>query len=162
MVVDFAIRKAPEYRLATSTLEGKWPGDRKLRSEFERVQAWASQKGLRTGKWFFMESGDEETPEAEWKWEVGIEIRGGTPRSGEGIELKTLPSSAVASVTFDPDQVSPRVIYHGMVDWLRSREKAGEYKEAGEYREVYEGNPWKSKQAWARTQVQVPVRRTKG
>jgi effector-binding domain-containing protein len=75
--------------------------------------------------------------------------------------MKTLPSSTVATVTFDPDKVSPRVIYHGLVDWLRQREKAGEYKEAGPYREVYLGDPWSSKRAWAHTQVQVPVKRLK-
>ena len=162
MTVDFEIRKAPEYRVATRTLTGAWPGDKALRSEFEKVHAWAKEKGLRTGKWFFREFGDDETPDAKWRWEVGVEIHGtGAVRGGKGIVMKTLPSSSVATVTFDPDKVSPRVIYHGLADWLRHREKEGEYKEAGPYREVYLGNPWSSKQAWVHTQVQVPVKRLK-
>jgi effector-binding domain-containing protein len=162
MAVDFVMRKAPEYRVATRTLTGAWPGDKALRAEFEKVQAWAKEKGLRTGKWFFREFGDEK-PNTKWRWEVGVEIRGARPtRGGKGIVLKTLPSSTVAAVTFDPDKVSPRVIYHGLADWLRVREKAGEYKEAGPYREVYLRNPWTNKKAWTGTQVQVPVRQLKG
>jgi len=162
MTVDFVMRKAPEYRVATRTLTGAWPGDKSLRAEFEKAQAWAREKGLRTGKWFFREFGDDETPEAKWRWEMGVEIRGTKPvRAGKGIVMKTLPSSTVATVTFDPDKISPRVIYHALADWLRQREKDGEYKEAGPYREVYTGNPWSSKQAWAHTQVQVPVKRLK-
>jgi DNA gyrase inhibitor GyrI len=160
MTVDFEMRKAPEYRVATRTLTGAWPGDKALRAEFEKVQAWAKEKGLRTGKWFFREFGDDETPNAKWRWELGVEIRGTRSiRGGKGVVMKTLPSSSVATVTFDPDKVSPRVIYHGLADWLRHREKAGEYKEAGPYREVYLANPWTSKQAWAHAQVQVPVKR---
>jgi len=162
MTVDFEIRKAPEYKVATRTLTGAWPGDKALRSEFEKVQAWAKEKGLRTGKWFFREFGDDETPDAKWRWEVGVELRDTGPvRGGKGFVMKTLPSSSVATVTFDPDKVSPRVIYHGLADWLRHREKAGEYKVAGPYREVYLANPWTSKQAWAHTGVQVPVKRLK-
>jgi DNA gyrase inhibitor GyrI len=162
MTVDFQIRKAPEYKVATHTLTGAWPGDRALRAEFEKVAAWAKEKGFRTGKWFFREFGDDETPDAKWRWEMGVEIRGSRPaRGGKGIVIRTLPSSPVAAVTFDPDEVSPRVIYHGLADWLRSRQKAGEYKEAGPYREVYPANPWSSKRAWAHTQIQVPVKRLK-
>jgi len=162
MTVDFVMRKAPEYRVATRTLTGAWPGDKGLRTEYEKVQAWAKEKGLRTGKWFFREFGDDETPDDKWRWEMGVEIRGTGPiRGGKGIVIKTLPSSTVASVTFDPDKIAPRVIYHGMVDWLRAREKAGEYKESGDYREVYLGDPWSNKKAWTNTQVQVPVKRLK-
>lgn len=162
MTVDFGMRKAPEYRIATRTLTGAWPGDKALRAEFERVQAWARARGLLTGKWFFREFGDDKTPDSKWRWEMGMEIRGTKPvRGGKGVVMKTLPSSTVAMVTFDPDKVSPRVIYHGITDWLREREKAGEYKESGPYREVYLGDPWRSKRAWANTQVQVPVRRLK-
>ena len=162
MTVDFGIRKAPEYRVATRTLTGAWPGDKALHAEFEKVQGWAKEKGLRTGKWFFREFGDDETPDEKWRWEMGVEVRGTRPvRGGKGIVIRTLPSSSVASVTFDPDKVSPRVIYHGLADWLRHREKAGEYKEAGPYREVYQGDPWSSKLAWANTQIQVPVKRLK-
>lgn len=162
MTVDFKMLKAPEYRVATRTLVGPWPGDKALRSEFEKVEAWAKGKGLQTGRWFFREFGDDDTPDAKWRWEVGIEIRGkGVVRGGSGIAMKILPASTVATVKFDPDKISPRVIYHGLTDWLRAREKAGEYKEAGQYREVYQGNPWASKKAWTNTQVQVPVKRLK-
>ncbi|MGD1054512.1 MAG: GyrI-like domain-containing protein [Nitrososphaerales archaeon] len=157
MVVDFEIRKVPEYRLATRTLKGSWPGDKVLRSEFESVSNWAREKGTRTGKWFFREFDDDDT---KGRWEVGVEVRSKRHmRGGKGISMITLSSCTVAAVTFNPDQVSPRVIYHGLVDWLRQREKAGEYKVAGPYREVYLGNPWSNRRAWAHTQVQVPVKK---
>jgi effector-binding domain-containing protein len=162
MTVDFSMRKVPEYRLATRTVTGAWPGDKALRAEFGKVQAWAKENGLRTGKWFFREFGDDGTPDEKWRWEMGVEIRGkGTVRAGKGIVMKTLPSSMVAAVTFDPEKISPRVIYHALTDYLRERAKEGEYKEAGPYREVYLGDPWSSKKAWANTQVQVPVKRLK-
>ena len=161
MAVDFAIRKSPAYRIAERTLSGKWPGDKAILAEFVKAQAWAKDKGLRTGKWFFLESGGEdESPKAKLHMEMGIEIRNNAPEhGGNGITLKTLPASLVATVTFDPDQVSPRVIYHGLNDWLRQLEKAGEYKEFGPYREVYPGNPWANKKAWAHTRIEVPVKR---
>ncbi len=162
MTVDFSMRKTPEYRIATRTLAGRWPGDKALGAEFQAIVAWAKKHGVKTGKWFFREFGEDETPEAEWKWEMGIEVKGPGVKGGDGVTLKTLPATTVAAVTFDPDAVSPRVIYHGMADWLRAREKAGEYKEAGPYREVYLGDPWGSKRAWSSTQIQVPVRRLKG
>lgn len=160
MVVDFEMRKAPEYRLATRTLRGPWPGDRVLRSEFEKVSDWAKEKGIKTGKWFFREFDADDKQPSKRRWEVGVEVRSRGPvRGGKGISMTTLPSVTVAAVTFNPDQISPRVVYHGLTDWLRWREKAGEYKVAGPYREVYLGNPWSSKRAWAHTQVQVPVKR---
>jgi DNA gyrase inhibitor GyrI len=160
MVVDFVVLKAPGYRLATKTLRGRWPGDKRLRGEFESVSEWAKTKGLRTGKWVFRELEGSDTPETEMRWEVGVEIRSREPvRGGKGISMKTLLPCVVASATFDPDQVSSRLVYHGLSDWLRWREKSGEYKEAGPYREVYVGNPWAKKSAWAHTQVQVPLKK---
>jgi len=161
MVVDFAIRKSPEYRIAERTLVGKWPGDKAILAEFVKVQAWAKEKKLRTGKWFFLESGDEDmSPNSKLRIEMGIEIRGKAKvRGGKGVKLKALPASSIATVTFDPDAVSPRVIYHGINDWLRHLEKTRKYKELGPYREVYPGNPWSSKRAWAHTQIQVPVKK---
>jgi len=162
MTVDFVIRKAPEYKVATRTLTGAWPGDKAVRAEFDKVHAWAKEKGVRTGKWFFREFGDDETPGAEMRFEIGVEVRGTGPvRGGKGTVMRTLPSSTAATVTFDPDKISPRVIYHALADYVRHLEKAGEYKEAGPYREVYLGNPWASKQVWAQTQIQVPLKRLK-
>jgi effector-binding domain-containing protein len=160
MVVDFAVRKAPEYRLATRTMKGSWPGDRAIRSEFEKLFEWTKLKGIRTGKWVFTELDDSETPNEKRRWEVGIEVKGRGPfRGGGGVSFRTLPACTIASVTFNPDQVAARVIYHGMSDWLKFREKSKEYKTTGLFREVYQGNPWSSKRAWESTQVQVPIKK---
>lgn len=159
MAIDFKIRKAPGCRLATRSMKGSWPGDKALRAEFEKIHAWAKMKGLRTGKWVFREFGEMDEPE-KMRFEAGIEIRGkGAVRGGKGVSMKTLQASSVVAVTFDPDVVSPRVIYHGLSDYLRWRKKEGEYKEAGPYREVYIGNPWSSKRAWSQTQIQAPVKK---
>jgi hypothetical protein len=160
MVVDFELRKVPEYKLATRTLKGPWPGDRALHSEYEKVLEWTKEKGMNTGKWFFREFADDDIPPAKRRWEVGIQVLGKGPiRGGKGVSVVKLPPCTAATVTFNPDQISTRVIYHGMADWLRLREKAGEYKESGKYREVYVGNPWNNRRAWAQTQVQVPVKK---
>ncbi|MCI4317286.1 MAG: GyrI-like domain-containing protein [Thermoplasmata archaeon] len=149
MVVDFKFKRTPKYRVATFAWKGPWKESR-IRSEFEKVAKWASQKGVRTGKWVFMEPGDKH-------FQVGVELK--SKLRGEGdIHVTTLPAVRVASVVYDPDKVSPRVVYHGITDWLRWRKKDGEIKGVGAYREVYEGNPWTNAKAWANTDVQVVVR----
>jgi len=115
------------------------------------VAAWAKQNRLRTGKWIFREP-------AERAWEVAIEVRGSAKSRGN-VRLKSYPASTVASVTFDPDLVSPRVVYHGVTDWLRWRKREKEIRSVGPYREVYDDDPWRNPKAWARTTVQVVVRR---
>ncbi len=60
---------------------------------------------------------------------------------------------------FNPDEVSPRLVYHGLSDWVDRRLKSGRFKEAGPIREVYGGNPWTNGRAWARTEVQVLVKK---
>ena len=57
MTTDFAVGRAPKYRIATRTLTGGWPGDRKLQAEYLKVAKWARRMGLKTGSWFFRESG---------------------------------------------------------------------------------------------------------
>jgi effector-binding domain-containing protein len=162
MAVDFEIRKAPKLVLATRTIRGPWPGDKGLRDEYGKVMNWAKEKGIKTGKWFFREFDADNAQPSKRRWEVGVEVRSlKSLRGSKGVSMKTLPPCAVAAVTFNPDEVSPRLVYHGINDWLRSRRKAGEYKVAGPYREVYIGNPWSNSQAWAHTQVQVPVKKLK-
>lgn len=160
MTVDFVIGNAPGCRIATMTMTGAWPGDRKLRSEFEKLASWTKRRGLRTGRWMFRELNGPEVPNRKRKWEVGIEIRSTKPIRGEGgVTIKQLPRTRVVSVTFDPSEVSPELVYHGLESWLSWRKRAKEFGQSGLYREVYRGNPWKSKSVWARTQVQVPIRR---
>ena len=43
-------------------MRGSWPGDKALRTEFEKASAWAKTKGLRTGKWSFREFGEMGAP----------------------------------------------------------------------------------------------------
>ncbi len=78
-----------------------------------------------------------------------------------GFESKELPPQLVASVVFDPEQIALRLVYHGLEGWLQWRTKFGEYEEAGPTREVYQGDPWKSKKAWANVDVQVPIKKFK-
>ncbi|MFZ0698615.1 MAG: hypothetical protein WAN74_00220 [Thermoplasmata archaeon] len=59
---------------------------------------------------------------------------------------------------FDPEEIAPRVVYHGLVDWLRSRRKEGKVGPVLATREVYTGDPWTDEKAWARTEVQFVVR----
>jgi effector-binding domain-containing protein len=87
---------------------------------------------------------------------VALEVKGpvrGTPR----IRRKTYPATRVARVVFDPEQVSPRVIYHGLSDWLKWRRREGKIHAVVSSREVYSGNPWRDARAWSRTEVQFVV-----
>ncbi|MGC2033945.1 MAG: GyrI-like domain-containing protein [Thermoplasmata archaeon] len=149
MVVDFAFKRSPAFRVVSVRWNGPWK-ESKIRSELEQLARWAAQKHYRTGRWFFFEPGSK-------RFEVCIEVKG--KARGEGrIHTRTLPASRIASVTFDPDVVSPRVVYHGVTDWLRWRRKEKEIKGVGAYREVYQGNPWTDRKAWSHTEIQVVVR----
>lgn len=150
MTVDFSFRRAPAMHVAAIAWKGPW-SEAKVRANFGRVAAWAKANGLGTGKWVFREPSERE-------FEVAIEVRG-RALSGGGVRLKTYPAATVASVTFDPDLVSPRVVYHGVTDWLRWRKREKEVRSVGQYREVYAADPWRNPKAWAQTNVQVVVRR---
>ncbi len=150
MVVDFAWGKSPAYRVAYVAWRGPW-NEKRIRSEFERVGRWARAHGYRTGRWIFLEPGER-------RWETAIELRS-RARGSEGVRTKLLPGGPIARVVFDPDQVSPRVIYHGLSDWLRGRRREKEIRSVLSSREVYTGNPWTDRRAWARTEVQFRVRR---
>lgn len=149
MTVDFRFRKAPKYQVATYRWKGPW-SEAKIRSNFRMLAAWAKRQRVPTGVWIFREPGERE-------WEVSIELRAPASSSGD-VRVRTLPASRVASVQFDPNVVSPRVVYHGVSDWLRWRRKEGEIKRVGSYREVYRGDPWADARAWADTEIQVEVR----
>ena len=150
MFVDFEFKRVPSVRVACLLRVGRWKEDN-LRTEFNQLVKWAKKNKTRTGNWFFAERGEN-------RWEACLEIHGRA--KGEGrIRIATLPAATVARVVFDPEQVSPRVIYHGLTDWLRWRRKEGEIKSVSSSREVYAGNPWTDRKAWAHAEVQFLVRR---
>ncbi len=151
LVVDFVLKKTPKYRVASVRFVAPY-NEKRIRSELEGLARWAKAKGLRTGKWFFSEDGSG----PRYRFEVAIEVRGAAKSEGK-VHLRTFPASPAASVTFDPDVVSARVVYHGLNDWLRWRKKEKEIKRVRTYREVYDGNPWTDAKAWAHTEIQVLV-----
>jgi len=148
--VDFAYARSPAIRVASIAWSGPW-NEKKIRAQFEKIDAWARRVRVRTGRWIFREPGDR-------RWEAAIELRGAARPSG-AIRRKTLAAATVARVRFDPDAVSPRVVYHGLNDWLRWQKKEKKVRSVGASREVYEGNPWKDPKVWARTEVQYVVRK---
>lgn len=155
MTVDFKVKKAPAYRVACITESGTY-SDRAIRASFAKVAKWAAERKLKTGKWMFIETygkGDS------IKWNACIEVSGrAAPENG--IAVKTMKSHDVVSVSFNPDEVSARVVYHAISDWVRWRRKDGTIKRTGNFREIYPGDPWKSAQAWQSMEVQLLV--TKG
>jgi DNA gyrase inhibitor GyrI len=95
-------------------------------------------------------------PARKIRSEACLEIRGKAKSEGKVI-VKTFPSHLVASVTFDPEKVSPRLVYCGLYGWLRY---AGKFEATDSpAREVYLGNPWTNARAWANADIQVPVRK---
>ncbi len=151
MTVDFAIKRAPKYRVASIRWVGPYQ-EKRLRSEWDALAKWAKANSLRTGKWFFSEDGMG----PRYKFEVAIEVSGKAKSEGK-IHLRTLAASPIATVTFNPEEVSARVIYHGLNDWLRWRKKDKTIKRVRTYREVYSGNPWKDAKAWSKAEIQVLV-----
>jgi len=124
VTVDFVLKRAPAYRVASVRFTGPYKETR-IRSEWEGVARWAKAHGLRTGKWFFSEDGAG----PRYRFEVAIEVRGKAKSDGK-VHLRTFAASPIASVRFDPDVVSARVVYHGLSDWLRWRKKDKTIKRA--------------------------------
>ena len=151
MTVDFGFKKAKAFTAATVSWRGAW-SDRRTRSEFEGLAGWLAKRKVPMGRWIFLESNDAKT------FVVGIEVRGRVRGEG-GVRLRKFPASTVASITFDPDEISPRVVYHGITDWLRWRKKQHEINSVGTYREMYAGNPWTNAKAWSAAEVQVVVKK---
>ena len=160
MLVDFKIKKFSGCRVASITYVGPYrEGGDMMREEFNQTVKWAKKKGVRTGRWFFAMLDESEVPDKKRRWEAAIEVKGAKAEAQGGIRFREFPDQLVASVTFDPEKVSPRVIYYGLEGWLEQRRKDREYKSAGPPREVYTGDPWRSARAWANVEVQVPVKK---
>ncbi|HTP54084.1 MAG TPA: GyrI-like domain-containing protein [Thermoplasmata archaeon] len=149
-LVDFEYARFPAVRIASISWSGPW-NEKKIRSQFEKVAAWAKRTGTKTGRWIFREPGER-------RWEAGLELKGKARASG-GIRLKTLRAAPIARVTFDPEAVSPRVVYHGLNDWLKWQKKEKKIRGVVSSREVYSGNPWRDPKVWARIEVQFVVRK---
>jgi len=148
--VDFAFKKAPSYRVASIRWTGPW-SDESVHRHFLKVKKWAGTRHLRTGKWIFREPDDR-------KFEVAIEIKGKARSEGD-VHLRTFRGGTVASVVYDPRVIEPRVVYHGLSDFLRWRKKDHTIRGIGGYREVYSGDPWADPKAYARTEVQILVKK---
>ncbi len=158
--VDIVVKREKSYKVISKMHVGPYSGDNMLRKEFNDLEGWAKKNQVRTGKWFFVELDGPETPSSKRRWEASIEVKGKLKAKPEsGIIFKKIPSELVAGVQFDPDEVSSRLVYHGLECWLDWRRKFHEFEEAGPTREVYPGNPWTDQKAWANLDVQVPVRR---
>jgi DNA gyrase inhibitor GyrI len=155
MAVDLKVKRAPRYNVASMLRVGPY-STTMLRAEFTQLVRWAEKKGLRTGKWFlyFIDEPGGRRPANRLRSEACLQIKGRAASEGK-IKVKKLPAQNVVSVTFNPDKVSPRLVYSGIYGWI----KYGGYKDAGLSREVYEGNPWTNPRAWANAEVQVPVKR---
>ncbi|MCI4366555.1 MAG: GyrI-like domain-containing protein [Thermoplasmata archaeon] len=149
MIVDFVVKKAPRFRVASIVRVGPWKEDN-LRTEFGELLRWATARGLTTGRWIFLTRDHH-------RWEACLEYRGTAEPIGR-IRLKILPARSVASVVFDPERISSRVIYHALSDWTRKRRLDGDLGSVASVREVYRGDPWKEPQAWARCEVQFVLR----
>ena len=155
MVVDIKVKNVQSYNVASIMRVGPYGRDM-LRAEFGQLVNWAKKKKLRTGKCllYFLDEPGGRRAANKLRSEACLEIKGKAGTEGK-IRVKKLPAQRVACVTFDPDKVSPRLVYSGIYGWLRY----GGFREAGPSREVYNANPWTNARAWANAEVQVPVKR---
>ncbi len=156
MVVDIAVKRTPGYTVASITRTGPWR-DNMWQREFEQLLAWTKENGLRTGKWLLYSHDPPEGSRGESKrrWEACLEIKG-KARSEGAITVKKIPPETVARVAFNPEEVSPELVYSGLLGWA---DLNGTYRGKGPIREVYDGSPWTDARAWAHAEVQLPVRK---
>ena len=157
-MIDIEVKQSPSYRVACLERVGS-EGSEPLRREFSELQKWAKKNKVKTGKWIFQFHEAGRTPD-RYKFEACLEIKGKNAQGEGKITIKDLPKMTVARVKFNPDELSPRLVYNGLYGWLKENE---DYKEAAPYsREIYPGDPWKSSWAWARLEAQVPVEKKTG
>jgi hypothetical protein len=123
-----------------------------VRAQFERIARWARDHHYRTGKWLFVYLNKP----SDDRFQVAIELKGRARGDGP-IHTRQVAASKVGRVTFDPDVVSPRVIFFGITDWLRWERKEKTIRRTGSYREVYDGNPWTDRKVWSKTTLEVLV-----
>ena len=162
MVVDIELKREKSYNVISTQYVGAYTGENMLRKEFNLLVKWAKKNHVKLGKWFFTEIDGPDTVEDKRRWEASIEVKGKlTAQLPEEIVQKKISAQLVASVVFDPDEFSSRLVYHGLECWLDWRKKYHELEEDGPTREVYVDNPWTSKKAWSNLDVQVPVKRVK-
>ena len=147
--MDFRVKRAPPYRVASITRIGPWREDN-LRAEFRELTGWTRTQGIRTGQWIFFERGAH-------RWEACLELKRPGRPSGR-IRIKTLPAARVAALVFDPDRISSRIVYHALRDWTRVRRNQGDLPPVTSVREVYTGDPWNDRDAWANCEVQFLLR----
>ncbi len=167
-LVDIVLKKESGYDVISKQYIGGYTGSNMLRKEFGILVKWARKNKVRTGKWLMFELDGPDTPSDRRRWEACVEVKkdslkkvAGLSENRDGIEFKKLAPQRVASVTFDPDKFSSRLVYHGLECWLDWRKKYGELEDDGPTREVYVGNPWTNSKAWASTEVQLPVKTIK-
>jgi len=155
MAAEIKVKRAPTYKVASIMRVGAYKANM-LRSEFSQLTKWANKKRLGTGKWilYFIDEPGGRRPMNKLRSEACLQIKGRAVNDGK-ITVKKLKAQKVAYVTFNPNVVSPMLVYSGIYGWL---EYAG-YKEAGLAREVYAGNPWTNTRAWANAEVQVPIKK---
>jgi len=155
MQVDFKIKVAPAYKVAYIVRVGGYSGPNMWRTEFSQLLRWAKKRRVRTGRWivYFVDAWGKKL-DSKRRSVAALEIK--TKAEPEGkVKIMTLPRQRVVSVTFDPDKVADRLVYHGIEGWLQYRP----FKESAPSREVYAGSPWTNKRAWANCEVQVPIKR---
>jgi DNA gyrase inhibitor GyrI len=156
LTVDIEIRRTPSYKVAWLERIGSG-GSEPLRAEFNELEKWAKKLKVRKGKYIFHFFEAGRTPD-RYRFEACLEIKGNPKPEGK-IKIKKLPQLTVARVKFNPEEISPRLVYNGIYGWLREND---DYKASGGYsREIYVDNPWTSSQAWAQTEIQVPAARKK-
>lgn len=150
MTTDFSLERTPAYRVASIVRFGPWK-EENLRPEFRALVRWSRRQKAHIGHWIFFERSHD-------RWEACLEVRGRVAPEGR-IRLKTLPSSWAAVLTFDPDTISSRIVYHALNDWTRARRRAGDLRSVSAIREIYDGDPWSDQRAWKRCRVEFLVRR---
>jgi DNA gyrase inhibitor GyrI len=166
-LVDIVVKRERKYDVIAKGKVGPYSGEDNLRPEFRDLVQWAKRNKIKTGKWILLELDGPDVPSSKRRWEACLEVMQNVAGKkmknddhlDEGISAKRIPPQLVASVTFDPDKFSSRLVYHGLECWLDWRTKYKELREAGPTREIYLGDPWTSAKAWANTEVQVPVSR---
>jgi effector-binding domain-containing protein len=155
MVVDIKVKQVPSYTVASLIHYGAH-GPNMFRSEFGQLAKWAKKNNLRTGHWIMRwidEYGSK--PASKIRSEACLEIKGKARIEGK-IRIKKFPKHTVVSVIFNPDQVSPRLVYSGIYGWIRYSDFEATNSPS---REVYTGNPWTNPRAWANAEVQVPIKK---
>jgi AraC family transcriptional regulator len=148
------LRKLPARRVAYIRVHRPYEGDHVVQA-VKRLLAWAEARGLADGQWLGYQWEDPEiVPLEKCRYDVGVEVPGGTRVGGE-VSINTFPPCLIAEVEIKGTiEVELRALHWLYLTWLPSSGYAPDHQPAFE---AWNGRPFAHGMEHFELRAQLPV-----